>query len=53
VEPCDEDKEEDDQFFSFFKVMEHRWNETDSGKPKYSGENPSQYHSVRHKSHLD
>jgi hypothetical protein len=20
--------------------MEHRWNETDRGKPKYSGENP-------------
>ena len=23
--------------FSFFQVMEHRWNETDRGKPKYSG----------------
>jgi hypothetical protein len=23
--------------FSFFLVMEHRWNETDRGKPKYSG----------------
>jgi hypothetical protein len=23
--------------FSFFRVMGHRWNETDSGKPKYSG----------------
>jgi hypothetical protein len=23
--------------FLFLQVMEHRWNETDSGKPKYSG----------------
>ena len=23
--------------FSFFQVMEHRWNEIDIGKPKYSG----------------
>jgi hypothetical protein len=34
VQPCDED----DQFsFSFFHVMEHRWNEIDRKKPKYSG----------------
>jgi hypothetical protein len=40
VQPCDEDEEKDDQFcFSFFQVMEHRWNETDRGKPKYSGKN--------------
>jgi hypothetical protein len=26
--------------FSFFLVMEHRWNETDRGKPKYSGGKP-------------
>jgi hypothetical protein len=26
--------------FSIFQVMEHRWNETDRGKPKYSGEKP-------------
>jgi hypothetical protein len=25
---------------SFFVVMEHRWNEIDRGKPKYSGKNP-------------
>jgi hypothetical protein len=25
-------------FFVLFQVMEHRWNETDRGKPKYSGE---------------
>jgi hypothetical protein len=24
--------------FSFFQVMELRWNEIDRGKPKYSGE---------------
>jgi hypothetical protein len=28
-------------FFTFFRVMEHRWNEIDRGKPKYSGENRS------------
>jgi hypothetical protein len=38
VQPCDEDEEKDDQFFFlFFRVMEHRWNEIDRGKPKYSG----------------
>jgi hypothetical protein len=39
--------------FSFFRVMEHRWNETDRGKPKYLGKNLSQYHFVHHKSHMD
>jgi hypothetical protein len=34
-------------FFSLFQVMEHRWNETDRGKPKYSEEKP-----VHHKSHM-
>jgi hypothetical protein len=33
VQPCGED----DQFFSFFQVMAHRWNEIDRGNPKYSG----------------
>jgi hypothetical protein len=33
VQPYDED----DQFFSFFRVIEHPWNEIDKGKPKYSG----------------
>jgi hypothetical protein len=37
VQPCDEDEEKDDHFFSFFQVMEHRWNEIDKGKPKFSG----------------
>jgi hypothetical protein len=38
--------------FLFFHVMEHGWNETDSGKPKYSGKNLSQCHFVHHKSHM-
>jgi hypothetical protein len=40
-------------FFSFFRVMEHRWNETDRRKPKYSGKNLFQCHFVHHKSHMD
>jgi hypothetical protein len=39
--------------FSFFRVMEHRWNEIDRGKPKYSGKNLSQCHFVHHKFHMD
>jgi hypothetical protein len=39
--------------FSFFLLMEHRWNEIDRGKPKYSGKNLSQYHFVHHKSYMD
>jgi hypothetical protein len=35
----DEDEEKDDQFLLFFKVMEHRWNEIDRERPKYSGKN--------------
>jgi hypothetical protein len=36
VQPCDKD----DYFFSFFRVMEYRWNEIYREKPKYSGEKP-------------
>jgi hypothetical protein len=40
MQPCDIDDKKDDQFFLFFQVMEHRWNEIDRGKPKYSGKKP-------------
>ena len=40
-------------FFSFFQVMEHRWNESDRGKPKHSGKTLSQRHFFHHKSHMD
>jgi hypothetical protein len=54
VQPSDADDEKDDQFhFSFLQVMEQRWNETDRGKPKYSGKEMFQCHVVRHKSHMD
>jgi hypothetical protein len=53
VQPCDEDEEKSDQLFSFFQVMEHRWNEIDRGKPKYSEKNLSQCNFVHHKSHMD
>jgi hypothetical protein len=33
--------------FVLFLIMEHRWNETDRGKPKYSGKNLSQCHFVQ------
>jgi hypothetical protein len=46
-------KMRDDQFFSFFQVMEKWWNEIDRGKPKYSGNNLSQCHFVHDKSHMD
>jgi hypothetical protein len=39
--------------FSFFLVMEHRWNEIDRGKPKYAGKNLSQCQFVHHKSHME
>jgi hypothetical protein len=46
-------KIKDGHFFKFFQVMEHRWNEIDKGKPKYSGKNLSQCQFVNHKSHMD
>jgi hypothetical protein len=39
--------------FSFVQVMEQRWNESDRGKSKYSGEKPAQCHFVHLKSHMD
>ena len=33
--------------------MEHWWNGTDRGNLKYWERNPSQYHFVHHKSHMD
>jgi hypothetical protein len=54
VHPCDEDYDDDYYyFFVLFLVMEHRWNEIDRGKPKYSEKNLSQYHFVHYKSHMD
>jgi hypothetical protein len=40
-------------FFCFCIIMEHRWNEIDRGKPKYSERNLSQCHFVHHKSYMD
>jgi hypothetical protein len=39
--------------FLFLHVMEHRWNEIDRGKPKYSGKNLSKCHFAPHKPHMD
>jgi hypothetical protein len=41
------------RFFCFSILMEHRWNEIDRGKPKYSEKNLFQCHFVHHKSHTD
>jgi hypothetical protein len=44
VQPCDEDGDYYYYYYYYycvlFLVMEHRWNETDRGKRKYSGEKP-------------
>jgi hypothetical protein len=40
-------------FPPFSWVMEHRWNEIDRGKLKYSGKNLSQCRFVHHISHVD
>jgi hypothetical protein len=52
VQPCDED-DDDDDFFIHFLVTEHRCNEIDREKPKFSGKNLSQCYFVQHKSHMD
>jgi hypothetical protein len=49
VQPYDEDG----LFFSFFRLMENWWNETDGEKPKCSGKNLSQCPFVCHKFHVD
>jgi hypothetical protein len=41
------------RFFLFFQVMEHKWNEIDRGKPKYSGKNLFLCYFVHHKPHMD
>jgi hypothetical protein len=33
--------------------MEHWWNDTEEGKPKYSNKHLSQYHSLHQKSNMD
>jgi hypothetical protein len=53
VQPCDKDEEKYDQFFSSFQAMDHRWNEIDRGKPKYTEKKLCQCHFVHHKSHMD
>jgi Zn-finger protein len=53
VQPCEEDDEDDELFFCFYISMEHRWNEIDRRKPKYSEKNLSQCHFVHHKSQMD
>jgi hypothetical protein len=41
------------RIFLFSILMEHRWNEIDRGKPKYSERSLSQCPFVHHKSHMD
>jgi hypothetical protein len=52
VQHYDKDEEKDDKFFSFYQVMEYRWNEINTENPKYPGKNLSQCHFVHHKSHM-
>jgi hypothetical protein len=49
VQPCNKNF-----FFSFFRVMEHRWKEIDRGKPKYSGKKTCHSATLStNKSHMD
>jgi hypothetical protein len=41
------------RFFCFYVSIEHRWNEIDRGKPKYSEKSLSQCHFVHQKSHMN
>jgi hypothetical protein len=38
---------------AIFQIVDHRWNETDRGKPKCSRKKLSQFHFCHHKSHMD
>jgi hypothetical protein len=49
VQPCNEDE----YFIFVFQVLEHRWNEIDREKPKYSVKNLSQCYFVYHKFNMD
>jgi hypothetical protein len=48
VQPYDEDDDDND-----YDGAQHRWNEIDREKPKYSEKNLSQCHFVHHKSNMD
>jgi hypothetical protein len=41
------------KIIKFFRVVEHRWSELTSGKPKCSERNLCQCHFVNNKSHMD
>jgi hypothetical protein len=53
VQFCDDDDDIIEVFSVFCILMEHRWNEIDKEKWKYSEKNLSQCHFVDQKSHMD